>query len=160
MSCGVGCRWGSDVALPWLWHRPAATTPIGPLAWEPPYAVSVALKDQKQKKKILSLDLSFCCLSLLYSFFIYLRTVLARSTEVLKLMRVNVWDVSARGQMWKRGKRRNPGEHQSLCIDLMSLPLRDGVHWNCKAKGPSRSSGDQSGVGWGNASLSPSRYVL
>ena len=35
-SCGVGHRHGSDPALLWLW--PAAAAPIGPLAWEPPYA--------------------------------------------------------------------------------------------------------------------------
>ena len=44
MSCGVGCRRGSDPALLWLWRRLVATAPIGPLAWEPPYAVGVALK--------------------------------------------------------------------------------------------------------------------
>ena len=27
-----------DLALLWLWHRPVAIAPIGPLAWEPPYA--------------------------------------------------------------------------------------------------------------------------
>ena len=32
-------------------HRLAAVAPIGPLAWEPPYAVSAALKRQKKKKK-------------------------------------------------------------------------------------------------------------
>uniref|UniRef100_A0A8D0Z604 Glycine cleavage system H protein n=1 Tax=Sus scrofa TaxID=9823 RepID=A0A8D0Z604_PIG len=32
MSCGVGCRHGSDPALLWLWHRPVATAPIRPLA--------------------------------------------------------------------------------------------------------------------------------
>ena len=49
MSCGVGCRYGSD--LLWLWRRPAAVAPIGPLAWEPPYAAGAALKRQKTKKK-------------------------------------------------------------------------------------------------------------
>ena len=39
-----------DLALLWLWCRPAATAPIGPLAWEPPYAVGVALKRQKTPK--------------------------------------------------------------------------------------------------------------
>ena len=34
-----------------LWRRPAATAPIRPLAWEPPYAVGTALKGQKDKKK-------------------------------------------------------------------------------------------------------------
>ena len=51
MSYGVGHKCGSDPALLWLWRRPAATVPIGPLAWEPPYATGVALKDKKQKKK-------------------------------------------------------------------------------------------------------------
>ena len=50
----MGRRHGSDPALLWLWHRPAATAPIRPLAWEPPYAVGMALekaKRQKQTKK-------------------------------------------------------------------------------------------------------------
>ena len=29
-----------------LWCRPAAVAPIRPLAWEPPYAVGVALKNK------------------------------------------------------------------------------------------------------------------
>ena len=36
MSCGVGCRYGSDLAL---------------LAWEPPYNAAAALKRQKDKNK-------------------------------------------------------------------------------------------------------------
>ena len=51
MRCGAGRRCGSDLALLWLWHRPAATAPVGPLAWEPPYATGVALQRQKTKKK-------------------------------------------------------------------------------------------------------------
>ena len=51
MSCGLGHRCGSDLALLWLWHRPAATAPIRPLAWELPYATGVALKIQKTKDK-------------------------------------------------------------------------------------------------------------
>ena len=51
MSCGMGCRHGSDLALLWLWHRLAAVAPIRPLAWEPSYAVGAALKRQKKKKK-------------------------------------------------------------------------------------------------------------
>ena len=37
--------------LLWLWHRPAATTLIGPLAWEPPYAAGVALEMAKRQNK-------------------------------------------------------------------------------------------------------------
>ena len=51
MNGGVGCRRGLDLKLLCLWHRPAATAPIGPLAWEPPYATDAALKRQKEKKK-------------------------------------------------------------------------------------------------------------
>ena len=51
MSCSVGHRCGSSLALLWLWRGPAATTPTGPLAWEPPYAVGAALKRQKTKKQ-------------------------------------------------------------------------------------------------------------
>ena len=43
MTCGIGCRCGSDLVLLWL----AATALIRPLAWEPPYAASVSLKDKK-----------------------------------------------------------------------------------------------------------------
>ena len=54
MSCGIGRRRGSDPALLWLWRRLAATAPIQPLAWEPPYAAGAAqemAKRQKKKKK-------------------------------------------------------------------------------------------------------------
>ena len=51
MSCGVGRRRGLDPVLLWLGYRLAAVAPIGPLAWEPPYAVGVALKRKEEKKK-------------------------------------------------------------------------------------------------------------
>ena len=51
MSCGVGHRHGLDLALLWLWLRPAAIVPIRPLAWGHSYAAAVALKRQKTKKK-------------------------------------------------------------------------------------------------------------
>ena len=46
MSCGAGRRHGSDLVWLWLWRRPVATAPTGPLAWEPPYAAYEALKRQ------------------------------------------------------------------------------------------------------------------
>ena len=51
MSCGVVLRHGSDLALLWLWCRPAAVAPIQPLGWEFPCALSGTLKRQKSKKK-------------------------------------------------------------------------------------------------------------
>ena len=50
MSSSVGLRCGSDLALLWLWHRPAATALIGLLAWKPPYATVVALKKKNKNK--------------------------------------------------------------------------------------------------------------
>ena len=51
MSCGVGHRHGLDPVWLWLWCRLAATAPIGPLAWEPPYAAGAALEKAKRQKK-------------------------------------------------------------------------------------------------------------
>ena len=53
-SCCVGRSCGSDPTLPWLWCRLAAAVPFRPLAWEPPYATSAALKKQKPKSKHLN----------------------------------------------------------------------------------------------------------
>ena len=47
----MGYRHGLDPALLWLWHRPVATAPIRPLAWEPPYAVVAAQEMAKRQKK-------------------------------------------------------------------------------------------------------------
>ena len=52
VSCGVGCRCGSDPALLWLWHGLVAAAPTGPLVWEPPCAAGVAQEmAERQKKK-------------------------------------------------------------------------------------------------------------
>jgi len=48
VSCGVGRRCGLDPVLLWPWHRPVATAPIRPLAWEPPYAAGEALEKTKK----------------------------------------------------------------------------------------------------------------
>ena len=49
MSCGIGHRRGSDSELLCLWLWLAAVAPIRPLAWEPPYAVGMALRSKKKK---------------------------------------------------------------------------------------------------------------
>ena len=49
MSCDVGHSCGSDPTLLWLWCGPAATGPIQPLTWKPPYAEGVALKKTNKK---------------------------------------------------------------------------------------------------------------
>ena len=52
MSCGVGRRCGLDPEFLWLWCRPADVALIRPLAWEPPYAMTAALKNRKTKQNI------------------------------------------------------------------------------------------------------------
>ena len=39
---------GLDPELLWPWCRPAATAPIGPITWEPPYAMGAPLKKKKK----------------------------------------------------------------------------------------------------------------
>lgn len=46
VSCGIGSRHRSDLALLWL----GRTAPIRPLAWGPPYATGAALKMLKKKR--------------------------------------------------------------------------------------------------------------
>ena len=51
MSCAVGCRCSSDLAMLWLQHKLVATAPIQPLAWKLPYAMDAALKKHKEKER-------------------------------------------------------------------------------------------------------------
>ena len=62
MSCGVGRRHGSDLALPRLWCKPSAAAPIQPLAWERTCAAGAALKRKtnKQKKQKRTVPLETC----------------------------------------------------------------------------------------------------
>ena len=41
-------QWVKDPA--WLWRRLAATAPIRPLAWDPPYATGAALEKAIRQK--------------------------------------------------------------------------------------------------------------
>ena len=49
MSCAVGHRRGLDPVLLWLWRRPAAVAPVGPLDWELLCAAGAALKSKEIK---------------------------------------------------------------------------------------------------------------
>ena len=52
MSCGVGSKRSSGLALPWLWCRLTAIPPIQPLTWELPYATDAALKQTKKQNTL------------------------------------------------------------------------------------------------------------
>ena len=82
---------GSDPVLLWLWYRPAAVAPIGPLAWEPPYAKGGALKRQKKKIMFCS-EFKHCMVyPLVISAFIelYLRTNFIISTNLWSNPRIH-----------------------------------------------------------------------
>ena len=51
MSCDVGHGLSLDPTLLWLWCRPAAAAPTGPLAWELSYATGMGIKSKKRKEK-------------------------------------------------------------------------------------------------------------
>ena len=54
MSCGISHRCGLDLALLWLWHRPAATAPIqASPSLGVPYALDAAQKKKKKKSRFL-----------------------------------------------------------------------------------------------------------
>ena len=50
MSYGVHRRCSLDLALLWLWCRPAAVASIRTLAWEPLEATCVALKNKNNNR--------------------------------------------------------------------------------------------------------------
>ena len=51
VSCGVGCRHNQILCCCGCRVKLAATAPIRPLAWEPPYATGMALEKAKRQKK-------------------------------------------------------------------------------------------------------------
>ena len=87
MSCGgIGLRHGLDLALLWLWCRLAATAPIRPLAWEPPYDTCAALKSQINKIKWHKLytrpKTTETCGWILLLFLLYLTQCLSQSNPI------------------------------------------------------------------------------
>ena len=110
MSCGVGCSCSWDPALLWLWCRPAATAPIRPLAWEPPYAVGEALemakrqKDQKTNKqknpiyvKFYWNTAMFICLQTVYGCFCAMHKgrVVTKTVPFTRLKIFTIWPLTA-----------------------------------------------------------------
>ena len=51
MSCCLGRTCGLDLALLWLWRRPAAAALIQPLVWELPCAMGVDTHTQKKEEE-------------------------------------------------------------------------------------------------------------
>ena len=90
MSCGVGRRCCSDLALLWLWYRLAAIALIRPLAWEPLCAAGVALKGQKKKKKRIIMGLPHRCKSACRQYQ-YLLAILICHYIIVTVIIIAVW---------------------------------------------------------------------
>ena len=93
MSCGAGHRRGLDPVLLWLWHRPVATSPIRPRAWEPPYAAGMArenAKSQKKKKEKRKKRKEKLQVSLVIYSFIYLFSILRLPSQHMEVPRLEV----------------------------------------------------------------------
>ena len=59
--------------LLWLWRRPGAAAPIGPLAWEPPDAAGTALKkDKKTRNSLMTNDIEHIFHMLICRLYIFL----------------------------------------------------------------------------------------
>ena len=90
MSCGVGLRCSSDPAVLWLWCRPVVTAPVGPLAWDPPYAMGAAIKKKTKRPKKLFLSIYFWAainvIVFLISFLNYLFLVLRNTNNFYLLI--------------------------------------------------------------------------
>ena len=50
-AVAIGRRCRSDLALLWLWCKPAAAALIQPLEWELPYTTGLAIKRKKRKER-------------------------------------------------------------------------------------------------------------
>ena len=99
VSSGVGCTCSSDPALLWLCCRLAAVAPVWPLAWEPPYAMGVALKSKNKNKKTQKTESQLHLPAAQVSVFLWLRQkceqgIWTRSwlpTWVLQIVVGNLW---------------------------------------------------------------------
>ena len=58
--CSVGHRHGLDLALLWLWCRPAAAALIQPLAWDF-HILQVHFEKKKKKKRLAEVKFCFWC---------------------------------------------------------------------------------------------------
>ena len=109
VSCGVGCRCGSDPALLWLWRRPTATAPIRPLAWEPPCAAGVSLEKAKRQKKKENI----------YFYFFYRKTLLNPALQLGNINQ-NYSDLTAGNLLYR---------HTCIKREMTRVPNIPLQHW-------------------------------
>ena len=141
MSCGVGCRRGLNLALLWLWHRLAATGPIRPLAWEPPYAAGVTLEKTKRPKKsvclLVTLNFQDCMICYQDHSFVFLEM------EVMVSMMKSVLTL-------KEGK--------GVCGEGKSAARHRNFEWDCQYESLQKEWIWAEGRGWGVCFLAHSNW--
>ena len=114
MSCGVGCRHGSDLVLLWLWRRPAAVVLTQPLAWEPPYAAGAALKT-KTKKKEKSTGVPWWPSSYRFSI---VTAVAYCSLLLLSLAQERLYFMGVAKKKKRKKEKETDKQNESFCSDL------------------------------------------
>ena len=83
MRCGGDCRCSLDPELLWLWHWLVATALIGPLTWETPYAMGVALKRENKKTMTTKNFISRVAPSIIFFLFLFRAAPLAHEVPRL-----------------------------------------------------------------------------
>ena len=120
----------SDPVLLWLCCRPAATAPIWPLAWGPPYAANGALKSKKKKKKIQTNENNYLGLILINCHEI---TYLSPPSSPIVTGRCIVLchhSLSINGLSFKKERR----DHKSFKEFWIGVPKKKRIYYNSAAR--------------------------
>ena len=138
MSCGVGCRRGSNLVLLWLRCRPAAPALTGILAWELPSATGVALKKKKRKKRVTQ------CID-------ELRSLAGRGL----CKRMKAWENNKkdRQRLCSTGEQRNGGTVRKASRNVLDRSVtgrtQQGRNGRCRSRSLGRGAGWLEGMGPG-----------
>ena len=125
LNCGVtGHRHGSDPMLLWLWGRPAAVAPIGPLRCELPYAAGVALKSKKKKRereKQADFRPNFSTTEYCYNIYHFVEKNIRSNVKLFMVLIIFCLDLESlnRNQLW--------GEFYKVSIDLKVCMLLENL---------------------------------
>jgi len=124
MSCGVGCRCGSDPALLWLWRRLVAMAPIQPLAWETSTCRRGSPRNSKKKKKTITKPHKLPQTG--WSKITEMSSLTVLETKSLKsrwLQVVSSWRLSGRIHCGPLFRCLDPQHHWLAGVFFWSLPL-------------------------------------
>ena len=144
---GLWCRsqTGSDPALLWLWHRPAATEPIWPPAWESSCGMGAAPKPCKILKKLKKKEVTLSFSQFQRDFFVSTTnkstqegdwtratTAVELGTALFSLLLETIYPFGLQNTKFTSFSTYNPGPTKSV-FWLIRLYLLDSKH--CSVSG-------------------------